>query len=128
MVISEYTGGGFGSKITSSISAAGVIADNTFAAPYNTRPIDFGIDLVAHSATKYLSGHDDAMLGVVVCKRADDLERVKTFRTLSGIVAGPDACFLLLRGLRTLERTARARTCLDTAASFSMPPSSAGDV
>jgi cystathionine gamma-synthase len=58
---------------------------------------------VLHSATKYLGGHDDVLLGVVVCRTEKDAARLKEFRTRSGIVAAPDPCFLLLRGLKTLE-------------------------
>lgn len=82
---------------------AQVLVDSTAATPVHLRPLEQGADFVLHSATKYLAGHDDAMLGAVVCKRAADAERLHEFRTRSGIVAGPDACFLLLRGLRTLE-------------------------
>ncbi|HEY6068740.1 MAG TPA: PLP-dependent transferase [Gaiellaceae bacterium] len=89
---------------------ARVVVDATAATPVHLRPLEQGADFVLHSATKYLSGHDDAMLGVVVCKRADDLDRLKTFRTRSGIVAAPDACFLLLRSLRTLELRVRRQT------------------
>ena len=63
-----------------------------------------------HSATKYLGGHDDVLLGAVVCKREDDAERLKEFRTRSGIVAAPDPCALLLRGLETLEERVRRQT------------------
>ena len=82
---------------------ARTVVDATAATPVHLRPLEHGADFVLHSATKYLSGHDDAMLGAVVCRRREDAERLKEFRTRSGIVAGPDACFLLLRGLRTLE-------------------------
>lgn len=89
---------------------ARVVVDATAATPVHLRPLEHGADFVLHSATKYLSGHDDAMLGVVVCKRAGDLDRLKTFRTRSGIVAAPDTCFLLLRSLRTLELRVRRQT------------------
>lgn len=82
---------------------APVLVDATAATPVHLRPLEHGADFVLHSATKYLAGHDDAMLGAVISKRAADAERLQEFRTRSGIVAGPDACFLLLRGLRTLE-------------------------
>ena len=82
---------------------ARTVVDATAATPVHLRPLEHGADFVLHSATKYLSGHDDAMLGAVVCRQREDAERLKEFRTRSGIVAGPDACFLLLRGLRTLE-------------------------
>jgi cystathionine gamma-synthase len=82
---------------------APVVVDATAATPVHLRPLEHGADFVLHSATKYLAGHDDVLLGVVVCKREEDVERLKQFRTRSGIVAAPDPCFLLLRGLKTLE-------------------------
>ena len=72
------------------------------------RPLERGCDLVLHSATKYLAGHHDVLLGAVVCKRADDADRLRELRTRTGIVAAPDAAWLLLRGLKTLERPDRA--------------------
>jgi cystathionine gamma-synthase len=89
---------------------ARVVVDATAATPIHLRPLEHGADFVLHSATKYLAGHDDALLGVVVCKRPDDAERLKEFRTRSGIVAAPDPCFLLLRGLKTLELRVRRQT------------------
>jgi len=65
---------------------------------------------VLHSATKYLAGHDDALLGVVTCKREDDAARLKELRTRTGIVAAPDPAFLLLRGLQTLDLRVRRQT------------------
>ena len=82
---------------------APVVCDSTAATPLNVRPLELGCDFVIHSATKYLSGHDDALAGVVVCKRADDAARLLEFRTRTGPVAGADTAWLLLRGLATLE-------------------------
>jgi cystathionine gamma-synthase len=82
---------------------APVVVDSTAATPIHLRPLEHGADFVLHSATKYLAGHSDALLGVVVCKREEDAERLREFRTRSGIVAAPDPCYLLLRGLKTLE-------------------------
>ena len=89
---------------------ARVVVDATAATPIHLRPLERGADFVLHSGTKYLAGHDDALLGAVVCKDADDAARLKEFRTRSGIVAAPDPCFLLLRGLRTLELRIRRQT------------------
>jgi cystathionine gamma-synthase len=89
---------------------ARVVVDATAATPIHVRPLERDADFVLHSATKYLAGHDDALLGAVVCKDAADAERLKEFRTRSGIVAAPDPCFLLLRGLRTLELRIRRQT------------------
>ncbi len=74
------------------------------------RPLEHGADFVLHSATKYLGGHDDVLLGAVVCQRENDAERLKEFRTRSGIVAAPDPCALLLRGLDTLELRVHRQT------------------
>src|SRR3989454_10174570 len=82
---------------------AHVVVDATAATPIHLRPLEHGADFVLHSATKYLGGHDDVQLGAVVCKRAEDGERLTEFRTRSGIVAAPDPCALLLRGLETLD-------------------------
>jgi cystathionine gamma-synthase len=89
---------------------ARVVVDATAATPIYLRPLEHGVDFVLHSATKYLGGHDDVLLGAVVCKREDDAERLKEFRTRSGIVAAPDPCALLLRGLETLEPRVRRQT------------------
>ena len=89
---------------------APVVVDATAATPIHLRPLEHGADFVLHSATKYLGGHDDVLLGAVVCKREEDAERLKEFRTRSGIVAAPDPCALLLRGLETLELRVRRQT------------------
>jgi cystathionine gamma-synthase len=89
---------------------ARVVVDATAATPVHLRPLEHGADFVLHSATKYLGGHDDTLLGVVVCKREKDAARLKEFRTRSGIVAAPDPCALLLRGLETLELRVRRQT------------------
>ena len=90
--------------------AAPVVVDATAATPVHLRPLELGADFVLHSATKYLAGHDDALLGVVTCRRAEHADRLREFRTRSGIVAAPDACYLLLRGLKTLELRVRRQT------------------
>jgi cystathionine gamma-synthase len=82
---------------------ARVVVDATAATPIHLRPIEHGADFVLHSATKYLGGHDDVLLGAVVSRSAEDSERLKEFRTRSGIVAAPDPCARLLHGLDTLE-------------------------
>jgi len=77
--------------------------DNTFATPYFQRPLDIGVDVVIHSATKYISGHGDVVAGVIIAKDADLIGemRTKTLRDLGGIIA-PLNAWLLLRGLKTL--------------------------
>ncbi|MBA3476577.1 MAG: PLP-dependent transferase [Actinobacteria bacterium] len=80
-----------------------VVCDATAATPVHLRPLERGCDLVLHSATKYLAGHHDVLLGAVVCGVAKHAERLRELRTRTGIVAAPDAAWLLLRGLKTLE-------------------------
>jgi cystathionine gamma-synthase len=84
--------------------AAGVLfaVDNTFATPLLQRPMDLGAQLVIHSATKYLSGHSDVLLGVVVTKDEELAARLHGYRTLRGAIPGPWEAWLVLRGIRTL--------------------------
>jgi cystathionine gamma-synthase len=95
---------------TAAAHPAPVVVDATVATPVYLRPLEHGADFVLHSATKYLAGHDDALLGAVVCKREEDAARLRDVRTRTGIVAAPDACFLLRRGLKTLELRVRRQT------------------
>jgi cystathionine gamma-synthase len=82
--------------------SAPVVCDATAATPVHLHALERGCDLVLHSATKYLAGHDDALLGAVVCRDPERAARLRDFRGRSGIVAAPDAAWLLLRGLKTL--------------------------
>src|ERR1700674_511234 len=75
--------------------------DSTFATPINQRPVEFGIDLVMHSGTKYFSGHSDLICGIVA-GRKDLIERIHETRTTLGVVMDPHAAWLLLRGIKTL--------------------------
>ncbi|MFK0246389.1 trans-sulfuration enzyme family protein [Amycolatopsis azurea] len=77
------------------------MADNTFATPVNQRPAEFGVDVVWHSATKYLNGHTDVSAGVLAGS-AELLDRIWDVGLLTGAVLGPFDAWLLLRGLRTL--------------------------
>jgi len=87
---------------------APVVCDSTAATPLHLRPLEDGCDFVLHSATKYLAGHHDVLLGVVVCKSSEHAERLRELRGRTGIVAAPDAAWLLQRGLKTLDvRVAR---------------------
>lgn len=81
-----------------------VVCDNTFATPLAQQPLSWGVDAVVHSATKYLAGHSDVLLGAVVShpQRADLAERLHTHRTLHGAIPGPMEAWLVLRGIRTL--------------------------
>lgn len=78
-----------------------VIADSTFATPINQRPLEFGVDLVVHSATKYLGGHNDLLAGSV-CGSAELLQGLKDFRGIVGAMPDPHSSYLLIRGLKTL--------------------------
>ncbi len=89
---------------------APVVVDSTASTPVYLRALERGADFVLHSATKFLGGHHDVLLGAVVCASADDYERLKEFRTRSGIVAAPDAAWLLRRSLETLELRMRHHT------------------
>jgi cystathionine gamma-synthase len=84
-------------------SSARVVVDSTAATPVYLRPLEHGADFVVHSATKYLGGHSDVLLGAVVCGSSEDAARLREFRGRSGIVAAPDPCWLLLRSLKTLR-------------------------
>jgi cystathionine gamma-synthase len=84
-------------------SPALVAVDSTAATPVYLCPLEHEADFVLHSATKYLGGHSDVLLGAVVCRSADDAERLRAFRCRTGIVAAPDPCWLLLRSLKTLR-------------------------
>jgi cystathionine gamma-synthase len=76
--------------------------DSTFATPLNMRPLEQGLDLVIHSATKYLAGHNDLLAGAVIGSR-DSLAQIKDARGLLGGVSSPHDVYLLLRGLKTLD-------------------------
>lgn len=77
--------------------------DNTFASPYLQNPIESGADLVHHSATKYLAGHSDVILGAVVAADKELAEMLHFIQNASGAVPGPQDCFLTLRGIKTLH-------------------------
>lgn len=77
--------------------------DNTFATPYLQRPLDLGADLVMHSATKYLGGHSDVILGSLVVNDEALAEKLYFIQNASGAVAGPMDSFLVLRGIKTLH-------------------------
>jgi cystathionine gamma-synthase len=78
------------------------VIDATLATPYNIRPLEFGIDYVLHSCTKYLGGHNDLLAGVVL-GRQEKLEPLRKFRGLLGLINAPHNEHLLLRGLKTFE-------------------------
>ncbi len=80
-----------------------VVVDNTFATPYLQRPITIGADIVVHSATKYLAGHSDVVLGAVVTNREDLAEQIGFIQNAAGAVPSPMDSFLTVRGIRTLH-------------------------
>ncbi|MHC4721145.1 MAG: trans-sulfuration enzyme family protein, partial [Planctomycetota bacterium] len=79
-----------------------VISDSTFATPYNQRPLRYGVDLVIHSCTKYLGGHNDLLSGVVLGKK-ELTEPIREYLKITGGVIDPHSAYLLIRGLKTFE-------------------------
>ncbi|WP_047247086.1 cystathionine gamma-synthase [Maribacter thermophilus] len=77
--------------------------DNTFATPYLQTPLDLGADIVMHSATKYLGGHSDVVLGALVVKEEELANKLYFIQNASGAVSGPMDSFLVLRGIKTLH-------------------------
>jgi cystathionine gamma-synthase len=82
------------------------IIDSTFATPINLQPLEYGVDLVIHSATKYLGGHNDLLAGAVVGP-SETLARIEHARGVLGGVSSPHDAYLLLRGLKTLDLRVR---------------------
>ncbi len=80
-----------------------VCVDNTFATPYLQRPLDLGADIVSHSATKYIGGHSDVVHGALVTNSQELAERFYFIQNAAGAVPGPQDCFLVLRGIKTLH-------------------------
>lgn len=77
--------------------------DNTFATPYIQRPLDLGADIVMHSATKYIAGHSDVVIGAIVVNDSILHEKLSFIQNASGATPGPMDCFLTLRGIKTLH-------------------------
>ncbi|NML19778.1 cystathionine gamma-synthase [Pseudoflavitalea sp. G-6-1-2] len=80
-----------------------VCVDNTFASPYLQNPLDFGADIVLHSATKYLGGHSDVIQGALIMNDDSLREQLYFIQKSCGAVPGPQDCFLVLRGIKTLH-------------------------
>lgn len=80
-----------------------VCVDNTFASPYLQNPLDLGADIVLHSATKYIGGHSDVVHGCLIVKDRELADRLHFIQNASGAVPGPQDCFLILRGIKTLH-------------------------
>lgn len=84
-------------------AGAWLSVDNTFASPYNQRPLELGADLVLHSSTKYLNGHSDMVGGLVVLRDDALHEQLRFLQNAAGAVPGPWDCWLALRGTKTLH-------------------------
>ncbi|MBE6070401.1 MAG: aminotransferase class I/II-fold pyridoxal phosphate-dependent enzyme [Clostridium butyricum] len=79
------------------------IVDNTFMSPYLQRPLEIGADIVIHSATKFLGGHSDVISGLVVTNNAELADKIYQIQNTFGAILGPQDCFLLIRGIKTLK-------------------------
>lgn len=77
--------------------------DNTFATPYLQQPLDLGADVVMHSVTKYLGGHSDVLMGALVVNEEKLAKEIYRIQNTCGAVPGPQDCFLVLRGIKTLH-------------------------
>lgn len=80
-----------------------LVVDNTFASPANQTPLDLGADIVCHSVTKYLGGHSDVVGGALATNRQDLIDAIKFYQNAAGGVPGPMDCFLVQRGIKTLQ-------------------------
>ena len=78
------------------------ICDNTFLSPYFQRPFEFGVDIVVHSTTKYINGHSDVVGGAAVVRSPELAGKIGYLQNAMGTCAGPQDCFLVLRGIKTL--------------------------
>ena len=94
------------------------VIDATFATPYNVRPLDWGVDLVMHSASKYLGGHNDLLAGAVLGSR-DLIGGIRSLQATTGAIVDPFAAYLLVRGLKTFAlRMERQNQSAQTIAEF----------
>lgn len=91
-------------RIAKAAKKAGAITvtDNTFASPINQNPLEFGVDLVVHSGTKFLNGHSDTMCGIL-CGDKDLVKRVFQYREINGASLHPETAYMVIRGMKTLE-------------------------
>ena len=87
------------------------VCDNTMATPILQRPLDLGADFVVHATTKYLSGHDDVIGGIVIAKQSSELfQRIRKLQKVGGVIPAPFDCWLTLRGIHTLPYRMRAHS------------------
>lgn len=91
-----------------------VVVDNTFASPFLQNPLDLGADVVMHSCTKYLGGHSDVIMGAVVTNKKSIADKLAFIQNAAGAVPGPQDCFLMLRGIKTLHLRVE-RSCKNAA-------------
>jgi cystathionine gamma-lyase len=84
-------------------NGAQAVVDNTFASPYLQNPLSLGASIVLHSVTKYLGGHSDTIMGATITNDSGLYEQMKFLQNTCGAVPGPNDCFLVLRGIKTLE-------------------------
>ncbi|MGL5512259.1 MAG: trans-sulfuration enzyme family protein [Sporomusa sp.] len=84
-----------------------IIVDNTFLSPYFQRPLTLGADIIIHSGSKFLSGHNDVVCGLIVAKDAELCEKIRFIQNATGAILGPQDSWLLLRGLKTLALRCR---------------------
>lgn len=106
-------------------AGARVAVDSTGATPVLTRTLDYGADIVMHSATKYLNGHSDVLAGALATRSEDEFwARIKRVRAIQGMVLGPFEAFLLIRGMRTLHLRVKAasESAMELATRFSNHP------
>ena len=80
-----------------------LVVDNTFATPYLQKPLDLGANIVMHSATKYIGGHSDVVMGALICKDEKLAEKLYFLQNSCGAISGPQDSFLVLRGIKTLH-------------------------
>jgi 5-methylcytosine-specific restriction endonuclease McrA len=80
-----------------------LVVDSTFYSPYLQNPLELGADIVVHSATKYIGGHSDILMGAIMCNDKDLIKKIRFFQSSIGAVPSPFECYLALRGLKTLH-------------------------
>jgi cystathionine beta-lyase len=80
-----------------------VVVDNTFSSPYLQNPVLWGADIVMHSATKYINGHSDVVMGILCVNDSELHQRLAFIQNTCGATPGPQDCFLVLRGIKTLH-------------------------
>ncbi len=86
-----------------------LVVDNTWPSPINTRPLEFGADLVMHSSTKYLGGHSDILGGAIIAKEGNEqFEKIRQIQKMGGAVPSPSDCWLMIRSIKTLPHRVKA--------------------